>query len=168
LAVLVSTEPTAGLSGPAEYHERLSVPLRWWVQGTMLVATFWLAFVVSTPAVVAWSATAVLLLAMAGLFLGYGAPRVEVADGWLQAGRARISGEFLAGAEPLDPDATRRVAGPEANARAYLLLRPYLKRAVRVTVRDDRDPTPYWLVGSRDPEHLAAAIRVISATDPSR
>jgi len=168
LAVLVSTEPTPGLSGPAEHHERLSVPLRWWVQGTMLVATFWLAFVVSTPALVAWSATAVLVLAMAALLLGYGAVRVDVADGSLRAGRATIPGEYLAGAEPLDPDATRRVAGPEADARAYLLLRPYLKRAVRVTVRDDRDPTPYWLVGSRDPEHLAAAIRVISATDPSR
>ena len=24
---------------PAEYDERLSVPLRWWVQGVMLVAT---------------------------------------------------------------------------------------------------------------------------------
>ncbi len=157
-----------GSDSDAEHHERLSVPLRWWVQGTMLVATFWLAFVVSTPAIVAWSATAVLALAMSGLFLGYGAARVDVADGWLRAGRARISGEFLAGAESLDAHATRQVAGPDADARAYLLLRPYLKRAVQVTVRDARDPTPYWLVASRDPEHLAAAIRVISATDPSR
>jgi hypothetical protein len=151
----------------ATHHERLSVPFRWWVQGTMLVATFWLAFVVSTPAVVAWPATAVLLLIMVGLFLGYGAPRVEVDGGWLRAGRARIAGEFLGGAEPLDAAETRRVAGPGADARAYLLLRPYLKRAVRVTVRDDRDPTPYWLVSSRDPEHLAAAIRVISGSGAS-
>jgi hypothetical protein len=150
------------------HHERLSVPLRWWVQGTMLVATFWLAFVVSTPGTVAWTATTVLALLMAGLFLAYGSPRVDVEDGWLRAGRARIAGEFLAGAEPLDADSARRVAGRDADARAYLLLRPYLKRAVRVTVRDERDPTPYWLVSSRDPEHLAAAIRVISATDPSR
>ncbi|HET7431558.1 MAG TPA: DUF3093 domain-containing protein [Nocardioides sp.] len=152
----------------AGHHERLSVPLRWWAQGTMLVATFWLAFVVSTPGVVAWSATAVLVLLMAALLLGYGAPRVDVEDGWLRAGRARISGEFLAAAEPLDADATRRVAGREADARAYLLLRPYLKRAVRVTVADHRDPTPYWLVSTRDPEHLAAAIRVICRAEPSR
>jgi hypothetical protein len=33
---------------------------------------------------------------------------------------------------------------------------------VRVTVQDARDPAPYWLVSTRDPEHLAAAIRVIS------
>ena len=151
-----------------EYAERLTVPLRWWVQGTMLVATFWLAFVVAAPALVAWSATAVLLLIMVGLFLGYGAPRVEVGDGWLRAGRARIAGEFLGDAEPLDAAETRRVAGPGADARAYLLLRPYLKRAVRVTVRDDRDPTPYWLVSSRDPEHLATAIRVISGSGAPR
>lgn len=152
---------------PASHHERLSVPLRWWVQGTMLVATFWLAFVVSMPAVAAWSATGVLLLAMVALFRGYGSPRVDVEDGWLQAGRARISGEFVGGAESLDPDATRRVAGRDADARAFLLLRPYLKRAVRVTVRDQRDPTPYWLVSTRDPEHLAAAIRVISTAEAS-
>ena len=159
-----SPVPPAGSGAvSARHHERLSVPFRWWVQGTMLIATFWLAFVVATPAWVAWSATAVLLLAMALLFLVYGSPRVEVEDGWLRAGRARISGEFLGGAEPLDPASTRRVAGPEADARAYLLLRPYLKRSVRVTVRDDRDPAPYWLVSSRRPEQLAAAVTAISA-----
>ncbi len=165
-----TSEPRADLGAgqPVGHHERLSVPLRWWVQGTMLIATFWLAFVVATPAVVAWSATAVLVLAMVALFRGYGSPRVEVEDGWLRAGRARIPGEFLGGAEPLDPAATRRVAGPDADARAYLLIRPYLKRAVRVTVCDDRDPAPYWLLSTRDPEHLAAAIRVISGTGGSR
>ena len=51
---------------------------------------------------------------------------------------------------------------------AYLLLRPYLKRSVKIRVRDERDPAPYWLVSSRDPEHLAAAIQVISGTGPAR
>jgi len=134
----------------------------------MLVAMFWLAFVVSTPAVVAWSATAVLMGLLALFLLAYGAPRVDVEDGWLRAGRARIPGEYLGGAEALDPAETRRVAGPGADARAYLLLRPYLKRAVRVTVADERDPAPYWLVSSRDPEHLATAIRVISGRPAPR
>ena len=29
------------------YSERLGVPLRWWVQGTMFVATLWLAVIVA-------------------------------------------------------------------------------------------------------------------------
>jgi hypothetical protein len=164
LGVLVTTTDR----GEAGHHERLYVPLRWWVQGTMLVATFWLAFVVSTPAVVAWSATAFLLLVMAAVFLGYGAPRVVVEDGWLRAGRARIAGQYLGEVQPLDASETRRVAGPAADVRAYLLLRPYLKRSVKVTVRDARDPAPYWLVSTRDPEHLAAAIRVISGSGAPR
>ncbi|MGC4112555.1 MAG: DUF3093 domain-containing protein [Nocardioides sp.] len=160
--------PTPGPSTSAGYHERLSVPLRWWVQGTMLVATFWLAFVVSTPPQVAWPATAVLLLIMVVIFWAYGAPRLEVADGWLRAGRAQISGEFLGEAEALDATETRRVAGRDADARAYLLLRPYLKRSVRVTLHDDSDPTPYWLVSTRDPAALAAAIGVISGSGAAR
>ena len=155
-------------TAPPAYREQLSVPLRWWVQGTMLVATFWLAFVVAAPAVLAWSATAVLLLLMAGAFLAYGAPPIEVGDGWLRAGRARIGGEFVGDVVPLDAADTRRVAGRDADVRAYLLLRPYLKRSVRVTVRDDRDPTPYWLLSTRDPDRLAAAIRVISTSGTSR
>jgi hypothetical protein len=156
------TTPLPDSPAEAGYHERLSVPLRWWVQGTMLVATFWLAFVVSTPAAVAWTATAVLTVLMVAVFWGYGAQEVEVTDGWLRAGRARISGEFLGEAEPLDAGETRRVAGRDADVRAYLLLRPYLTRSVRVPIHDRRDPAPYWLVSTRDPDRLAAAIRVIS------
>ena len=140
------------------YDERLHVPLRWWVQATMFVASIWLAFVVALPAAVAWMATAVLALALAGLFLGYGSARVRVTDGVLEAGRARITVDLLADPRPLDAEATRRLAGRDADARAFLLLRPYLKRSVHVLVADPADPTPYWLVCTRRPEELAAAI----------
>ena len=66
--------------------------------------------------------------------------------------------QHLGPAEVLDPEATRRALGPGADARAFLVTRPYLKRAVRVPVTDPADPTPYWLVGSRHPDALAAAL----------
>lgn len=140
------------------HDERLHVPLRWWVQGTMFVATLWLAFVVALPASVAWVATAALVAAMALIFLGYGAARVRVEDGTLVAGRAQIPVSLLADATPLDRDATRLLAGRDADARAYLLIRPYLKRSVRVAVVDPADPTPYWLVSTRRPEALVEAL----------
>ena len=89
---------------------------------------------------------------MVGLFLGYGAPRVEVGDGWLRAGRARIAGEFLGEAEPLDAAETRRVAGPGADARAYLLLRPYLKRASGDRARR---PRPHAVLAGEHPRPRA-------------
>jgi hypothetical protein len=140
------------------YSERLHVPLRWWVQATMLLASLWLAFIVAMPAWAAWSATALLLLLTFGLFAWVGSARVAVSGGVLYAGRAHIPVALLGQAEPLDQDETRRVHGVEADARAYLMTRPYLKRAVKVTVADPADRTPYWLVSTRHPRQLAAAL----------
>jgi len=141
------------------YSERLRVPLRWWVQATMFLATLWLAFVVATPAWVAWTATGVLVAITYGLFLVVGSAAIEVGDGELRAGPAHISLELLGDPEPLDAEGTRRVAGVDADARAFLLLRPYLKRSVRVPLRDPADPTPYWLLSTRRPQSLAEALR---------
>jgi hypothetical protein len=146
---------------PAAYAERLHVPLRWWVQATMLLASLWLAFIVAMPSWAAWSATAVLLLLTYGLFAWVGSARVAVRDGVLHAGPAHIPLALLGPAEPLDAEETRRVHGVDADARAFLLTRPYLKRSVKITVADPADRTPYWLVSTRHPRELAAAL-----TDP--
>ena len=97
-------------------------------------------------------------------FNAYGAARIVVADGVLQAGRARIEAGYLGAVESLDPEATRRAAGVEADARAYLLLRPYLKRAVKVHIDNPADPAPYWLLSTRHPDRLAAAISALTST----
>ncbi len=144
------------------YRERLGVPLRWWVQGTMLVATLWLALIVAVPGPVAWGVAGGALLLMAGALRWYGDAVVEVRDGELRAGRAHIAATHLGTAESLDAGQTRRAAGVEADARAFLVLRPYLKRAVRVEITDPADPAPYWLVGTRRPDDLAAAIDALT------
>jgi hypothetical protein len=146
----------------APYDERLGVPLRWWVQGVMLVATLWLALVVALPGLAAWVCTAIALALLTALLLSYGGPRVSVADGWFRAGKARIEAVHLGAVSALDPEETRRVAGPEADVRAYLLLRPYLRRAVKVEITDPADPAPYWLVCTRHPEELARAVRALT------
>ena len=143
-----------------DHAERLTVPLRWWVQGTMLVASFWLAILAATPdrEAIAWGVTALALAVMVAAFVTYGSARVEVRDGHLRAGRARVPLSYVGSAEALDAEAMRRQAGVDADARAYLLLRPYLKRGVRVDLTDPADPTPYWLVSCRRPDRVVAAL----------
>ena len=140
------------------YRERLSVPIRWWAQGIMLVASLWLAVIVAVPGPFAWAVTSVALGLMATLFLTYGSALVQVRDGWFQAGRARVEVRYVGDVLPLDREATRLAAGREADARAYLLLRPYRHRAVKVVLTDPADPTPYWLVSTRRPNELATAL----------
>lgn len=146
-----------------EYAERLHVPLRWWVQGTMMVASLWLATVVALPEPVAWTITGIAMVLLAGAFRAYGAT-VAVADGELRAGRAHVPTRFVGTVDVLDAEQTRRLAGVDADARAYLLLRPYLRTAVRVQITDTADPTPYWLLHTRRPRELAAALLADAST----
>jgi DUF3093 family protein len=156
--VASSTSAQHARASAGSYRERLFVPLRWWVQATMLLASLWLAFIVAMPAVAAWAATGVLVLLTVGGFTWLGSAVVEVREGVLHAGPAHISLDLLGAAEPLDAEETRRVHGVDADARAFLCTRPYLKRAVRVTVVDPADRTPYWLISTRHPRRLAAAL----------
>ncbi len=154
-------------SSAAAYSERLRVPLRWWAQGTMFIATFWLAMVVAldaTAPVLPWVITGILLGLLALFLRSYGDARLVVDDGWFRAGRARIEVVHLGPAEALDADATRHVSGPGADARAFLLLRPYLKQSVKVEITDPADPAPYWLVSSRHPQALAGALNAARTT----
>jgi len=83
---------------------------------------------------------------------------IEVTDGMLRVGRARIERSFLgevtghAGAEAFAERGTR------LDARAWLKLRGWIPGVVRIELIDPADPTPYWLVSTRRPEQLAAAL----------
>ncbi|MFS3129613.1 DUF3093 domain-containing protein [Nocardioides sp. Bht2] len=143
-----------------EYAERLTVPLRWWAQGTMMVASFWLAVAVvdALSNLAVFAITLVVAAVVAGGLLSYGSARIELTDSELVAGRAHIARKHLGTATPLDADQAHRAAGVDADARAFLVLRPYLKRAVRVEITDPADPTPYWLISTRHPKRLARAL----------
>lgn len=148
------------------YDERLGVPLRWWALATMFLASVLLAFLVALPAGVAFGTVGLIVAGVVALFLGYGAAEVAVRDGEFVAGQARIPVGFLAEPTPLDSHETKLALGRDANARAYLLIRPYLKRSVKVLVVDPDDPTPYWLVSTRHPRTLASALAEAIAAAP--
>ncbi len=140
------------------YVERLRVPLRWWAVATMFWASTLLAFLVALPAWVAFLMAGIPSALTAAIFLSYGGAQVSVLDGAFRAGRAEIPVTLLAEPEALGAAAAKRVAGTDADARAYLLIRPYISQAVKVRVVDAHDPTPYWLVSTRHPQTLAQVL----------
>lgn len=153
-----------GSSEPPSYDETLWVPLRWWALATMLHASVLVAFLVALPLSAALSSVGVFALGTAAFFLTYGGVSLRVEEGSFSAGRARIPVAYLAEPEALDETATRLAAGVEADARAYLVLRPYARGSVRVRVLDPDDPVPYWLISTRRPRALSDALAAAIST----
>jgi hypothetical protein len=150
------------------YHERLRVPILWWMLG--LTAVVLLASEVVAVAIIAARAVAgfawVIALSIyavigggcAALLLSWGRVRVEVGGGELRAGAGRLSLAAVGEVAALNEAQTRALRGPRANPAAFMLMRPYLRRAVYVEVAGRDRAVPYWLVGTRHPAELAAAI----------
>jgi hypothetical protein len=140
------------------YREVLRVPVSWWIVAAAAVITLFgiVAVPVGTLAgAVVGGLAAVLLLA---LFLRYGGARVEVDDQRLHAGRAEIDRTYLGTVEPLTGDDARNAFGRDCDPKAFLVLRSYISGAVRVQITDPADPAPYWVIATRHPDRLAAAL----------
>ena len=143
---------------PPSYEERLVAPLLWWLGGlgvAVLIAAGIHSGGDGARAVVPY---VVLPLAVLAALAYASRGRVVVADGVLQVPGARIPVSALGGVTPLDRDATSQVRGPLAEPLAFVTTRPWLSRSVRLQVEDPEDDTPYWLVGTRRPQQLAAAV----------
>lgn len=139
------------------HRERLSASIAWWLGvGVLAVAAGWIVLVPTTW--VHGIATAVTVLALASLLLWRGSLRVQVDETGLTVGRAHLATTFIGTPEPLDATTYHRRLGVDADARAYLATRPWADRGVLVPVIDPADPVPYWIIGSHDPQQLAAAI----------
>lgn len=151
------------MTGPAAtglaYRERLVAPPWVWlavlVVGAVVAAGLhsgasgWRAVVpyVVVPAVALWAL----------VHVSRGEVRVE--DGVLHVPGARIPLDRIGGVTTLDREGTRRMRGPMADPRAYVATRGWLTQSVRVQVEDPEDDTPYWLIGTRHPHALAAALQ---------
>jgi hypothetical protein len=140
------------------FRERLTVPIIWWV----LAGLFSLSVLVAVGAYLgpAWAlGTSIATLLVAAAIFGSAAILISVDEQEIRVGRASIEHAYIATCRALDAEQTRRRTGVEADARAHLVLRPYIKTTVEITLGDPEDPVPCWLVSTRHPQRLAAALR---------
>jgi hypothetical protein len=103
--------------------------------------------------------TLAILSVIAAIFLiNWGNATIEVAGGVLRAGRDTLPLSETSEIVPLDEKQAALLRGPRADPAAHLFLRPYVKQAVYVAIADPSDGVPYWLVSTRHPDRLAAAM----------
>jgi hypothetical protein len=142
----------------SNYRERLRIPALWWLFGAVFASSVgWIFLVVTTRTVAVVVALAV-AVPLAWALHTYGSLTLDVTDGDLAVGRARLERRFQGPARALTAEEFRHVMGPGADARAFLLTRPYVRTGALVPVADAGDATPYWLVSTRHPAALVASL----------
>ncbi|MER5962813.1 DUF3093 domain-containing protein [Streptomyces sp. NPDC002057] len=157
-----SSAPSPAPSAAPRFDERLTAPRSWWViAGLLGLSGGLILFPLGTVPMLGGLIVAAVLAGAA--VSSYGSARVRVVAGSLVAGDARIPVAALGAAEALDAEEARAWRTHKADPRAFMLMRSYVPRAVRVEVTDPADPTPYVYLSSREPEALVAALEAVRA-----
>ena len=164
------------------YHERLRVPVPWWLVGLTVILILATEVVPGWPLPVEAAIYVVLVGGFTAMLLNWGRATLEVGAGELRAESARLPLTAVGEVTALDEAQTRSLRGPRGDPAAFLLIRPYLRQSVYVEVTRHLPPpdpprrrfrpgegarrrqasmaaaAPYWLVCTRHPAELAAAI----------
>ena len=83
---------------------------------------------------------------------------ILITDGELQIERAHIERNFIGHISVLDADQMRLLRTRDANPSAFLALKFWTSRGIKIEITDPRDPTPYWLVTSKRGDEIAALL----------
>jgi hypothetical protein len=140
------------------HDERLTIPVSWWPAIAVIVA-----FAIFE---IASGFTLIIYIPVVVFVLGFfvvppfmsGRLRVKVQGGVLSAGKADLAVTTITAITPLDREATRLRLGPQADPAAKLVVRGWIGSSVMVRLSNP-DPVPYWVVSTRRPDELAAAIK---------
>jgi hypothetical protein len=141
----------------AGYVERLTVRPVWWAValGVAVLAAAELAagfhWKVGLLALAAALIPAVSVLAILSRLT------IRVDERGLHAGGRTMTYDEMESVEALDARQTKAQVGPGADPAAFLVFRGYVRESVVVRPLDPR-PVPYWLVSTRRPAQVVAAV----------
>jgi hypothetical protein len=118
-----------------------------------LVIAIWAAFD-NTVTLIAFIAATIAII-----YIAFAMRSTITFDGKdLRIDRAHIDIKYLGEATILDSPAMRLMRTRDADPAAYLAIRFWIPKGVKITVVDPRDPTPYWLITSKRGEEIAALL----------
>lgn len=76
----------------------------------------------------------------------------------LRIDQANIEKKYLGKVTVLDRSAMRLLRTRDADPAAYLAIKFWEPRGLRIDLNDSRDATPYWLITSKRGEEIAALL----------
>ncbi|OBF15671.1 hypothetical protein A5727_14690 [Mycobacterium sp. ACS4331] len=147
------------------YRERLWVPWWWWPLGMGLAGLIALEVnqaLSGASGVPDWVPFAALFAVAAAALIWLGRAEVSVVAGEggveLCAGPAHLPVSVISRTAVVPRSAKSAALGRQLDPAAYVLHRVWVGPMVLAVLDDADDPTPYWLVSSRHPDRLLAAL----------
>lgn len=158
-----SPEKDSATSGPTAFDERLSVPVWWYLPaigvGVLLGAEIHMGY----PGLRAWIGYLVMVPLCVLVPWWAGRTRTTVHDGRLVAGDRSLDLAAVGVTDTVPPQDRRQAMGPDLDPAAHVLYRAWIGPLVRVEVTGPGAGEPYWVLSSRRPEELRAAIAAAKA-----
>jgi hypothetical protein len=141
------------------FQERMIWPIWLWL---------FLIFITGSIVLSIWAALGNIATIFAGVLLSLGlmyaarasALWITVTKGWLLVGPAAIERAFIHNFQELDTNQFRSLRGVNANPAAYLELRFWVSRGLKIELRDPKDKTPYWLISTNRAKELSKTLNL--------
>lgn len=163
---------TAGpaVADPARtgYTERLWVPWWWWPPGIAVFGLLAAEIHMGYPGVRAWLPYLLLIPVAVVVLLRLGSLRLSVTGGELRVGPAHIPVKLITRSAAVPASAKRAALGRQLDPAAYVQHRPWVPTMVLLVLDDPEDPTPYWLVSTRHPQRVLAALAAAGQRNPAK
>jgi hypothetical protein len=151
------TRPTSPAG--TRYREVLRAPWWWYLVGVGVAAILAGEFHIAGIGLTAWVPFCVLVPLAAAIVWSLGRSKVEIRSDELWVRGAHLPLSDVSGVVALDRETLRRVVGREGDPAAFVSVRPWIGPAVQLWLDDPDDPTPYWVISTRHPAKLVAALR---------
>ncbi len=132
----------------------------WWLVAFIyfmllsLVIAIWAAFD-NNAAINAFAIS----LALQAALVHWMTSTIEVEEGELRIKRAHIPLKYLGDIEVISKEKFGYERTRGADPAAFFAITFWISQGIKVAVKDDRDPTPYWLISTKRATELAAALR---------
>lgn len=90
------------------------------------------------------------------------APLLLVTASTFSAGKASIPRSLLGSAIEVPKERIFQERGPNLDPASFKVFQGTVKTAVKIYIEDPEDPTPYWIVSTRQPKKLIEALNSTS------
>jgi hypothetical protein len=140
-----------------KFFEQLSWGFGVWSFIAMLCLSIYLSIWAPLGNLAAIMVTAISLCAAFALSIKM-RTTIYVTNQMLHVNKAKIDLKYIKSATALTPVEYKRMIGVAADPAAFLAINFWVKSGVKVELKDKKDPTPYWLISSRNPKKLVNAL----------